>query len=519
MRNKENYKALRQFLKKRNVILESTPLSLFSLPERLQYVSFRCEICKAIEKDVCVSNLKRRKGKSICQNCKNRFDYSLPNIIQVIESAGGKYISAKVKKCDRRNSLIKYICPCREPVEKRAQDAKRTPGGCGACRGKKISESQRQWNLELCQQMAQERGGRCLSTNEPKSADSKLTWQCSLRHASWRASISSIKHQGTWCSTCGSGRRERTIRALLEAAFETSFPSTYPDYLHGLELDCTSIKLGFAVEVQSRFHLRSEQKKRDKKKKELCKGNIQLLEFWPRSENDSLEKLRENLATLLEFNNIKPLNNVRTVAVDLTDIYDVAKNPAFQKFSLIVEDKGATFNSGEWMGVSKNINVQVHPGDKPWNASPASVNKGRWCPCKKCANNAKKDVSDIKKELAKKGWKLGPIVTYKNAHHNLNFICPNGHPVSRSWNKLISKKYSCKECRLAIDRSNNLNLFKSRMEARSLQIEKIHSDTWQGQNNTIVTARHAACGDRDTILAILWLSRKKCAGCNEYFSS
>ena len=55
-------------------------------------------------------------------------------------------------------------------------------------------------NIEQVHKLAQERGGKCLST-EYINSKTKLWWKCKRGHA-WEAEPSNVKH-GTWCPECG----------------------------------------------------------------------------------------------------------------------------------------------------------------------------------------------------------------------------------------------------------------------------------------------------------------------------
>lgn len=55
-------------------------------------------------------------------------------------------------------------------------------------------------SLDDCQQAAEKRGGRCLST-EYKNANCKVQWRCKYGHI-WEASLSKVK-QNRWCKICG----------------------------------------------------------------------------------------------------------------------------------------------------------------------------------------------------------------------------------------------------------------------------------------------------------------------------
>ena len=91
--------------------------------------------------------------------------------------------------------------------------------------------------------------------------------------------------QGTWCPICSQGKTERLARKAIERVFNKEFPSTWPKFLNGLQLDCYNEELGIALEYQGEQHFKyvkyfhgsvkefKKQLERDKRKKELCEEN------------------------------------------------------------------------------------------------------------------------------------------------------------------------------------------------------------------------------------------------------
>jgi len=61
-------------------------------------------------------------------------------------------------------------------------------------------------NIEVCQEAAKLKGGKCLSKNY-LGARVPLWWQCKLEHPKWTATPSRIINNQTWCPTCWSQRR------------------------------------------------------------------------------------------------------------------------------------------------------------------------------------------------------------------------------------------------------------------------------------------------------------------------
>lgn len=192
---------------------------------------------------------------------------------------------------------------------------------CNACREKKRKpkgERKRRTKvtLEVCQALAQEKGGVCLS-DEYKNNSTKMKWRCAEGHEfmmrynhtqrghwcptckgikignmsrltidvchkaatdcggeclsdvylngktkmkwrcaeghEWMAAYEKIK-QGRWCPTCAGGRSENIVRETLEAKTEEKWPKQRPKWLDGLELDGYCKELNTAFEYQGRQH-------------------------------------------------------------------------------------------------------------------------------------------------------------------------------------------------------------------------------------------------------------------------
>lgn len=70
--------------------------------------------------------------------------------------------------------------------------------------------------IELCQKIAEERGGECLSTKYENNR-SLMKWQCSKGHE-WKATMSNIS-RGKWCAIC-KGVKKHTIEKCQRIAEE-----------------------------------------------------------------------------------------------------------------------------------------------------------------------------------------------------------------------------------------------------------------------------------------------------------
>ena len=83
---------------------------------------------------------------------------------------------------------------------------------CDACRASKVKIT-----LDMCKQVAESKGGECLST-EYKNANATMEWKCSEGHQ-WKTKFSHIKN-GTWCKKCVSISQRLTIEDCKQFADE-----------------------------------------------------------------------------------------------------------------------------------------------------------------------------------------------------------------------------------------------------------------------------------------------------------
>ena len=111
--------------------------------------------------------------------------------------------------------------------------------------------------LEALHKIAKSRGG-ILKSTEYKNSVSKLHWMCSLGHE-WHAAASNVKRNGSWCPQCSSFLNERLCRTAFEQIFQHSFAPAWPEWLrtnegNKLQLDGYNETLRIAFEYQGRQH-------------------------------------------------------------------------------------------------------------------------------------------------------------------------------------------------------------------------------------------------------------------------
>eukprot|EP00439_Symbiodinium_sp_Y106_P054859 s693_g7.t1 len=163
-------------------------------------------------------------------------------------------------------------------------------------------------------------GGRCLAKSY-KDAFQKLLWECRVGHH-WEASASTVLHGKSWCPECATTwRTEAEIRSILETIFHPAgFPSCYPSFLKGLQLDGYCPNLFLAFEYQGEQHYDPEnyfhfgdtasfhsQQRRDARKVELCRDAGVRLLIIPFFVNDKRTFVLTSLLQWFSWAQIAPL--------------------------------------------------------------------------------------------------------------------------------------------------------------------------------------------------------------------
>lgn len=106
--------------------------------------------------------------------------------------------------------------------------------------------------------IAELRGGKLIS-EKYHGAMAKYLWECGERHR-WEASANSIINSNSWCPTCSSGTNERVCRKVFELLFGVDFKKRKPKWLHlnnsksRLELDGYAEETGVAFEYHGQQH-------------------------------------------------------------------------------------------------------------------------------------------------------------------------------------------------------------------------------------------------------------------------
>lgn len=111
--------------------------------------------------------------------------------------------------------------------------------------------------IKQMRDIAKRRGGKCLSKTY-HNVKSKLIWKCAAGHV-WHTTPDKIL-RGAWCPTCAQGSGERTCRYIFSKIFGQEFPKKRLSFLlnsrgNPMELDgyCEKLKIAFEYHGQQHY--------------------------------------------------------------------------------------------------------------------------------------------------------------------------------------------------------------------------------------------------------------------------
>lgn len=429
------------------------------------------------------------KMGSWCPICAGKLppDMAIESLKKLALEKGGRclsneYIDAKTKlrwRCAKNHEW--YAIP----------DSIRRGTWCSICANNSpISAEIAQARLAELQELARERGGRCLSEIYT-GTDTKMKWRCAEGHE-WEAKADHIK-DGHWCPNCSTGIMERVCRTLLEKMTDKKFPKVRPGWLIGgsgrkMELDGYSEKLSLAFEYQGEQHFkyiahfhreRNTLKKRlsdDKLKRRLCKKNgVMLLEI---PYTIDLAKISNYLFIALKKLKIKNLKPVKFDSVSFDSLG--VRNPKYlDEMRRIAEARGGKCLSRVYLNNNTKMKWKCSAGHE-WEAVPSSIKVGSWCPI--CLGKVSPDVAleSLKKlALVKGGHCLS--AKYINSSTKLRWRCKEGHEWNAAPNNIRSHSW-CPICSNKIRGPKRLGLKQMMEVAKSrggvcIATEYINSDT------------------------------------------
>jgi len=239
--------------------------------------------------------------------------------------------------------------------------------------------------LKEVRKLAKKNGGECLS-KVYKSSTTKIPWKCSNGHT-WEATPHNVRN-GSWCPYCG-GNVKLTIEEMRKIAKSRGGECLSTEYVN---------------------------------------KNTKLL--WKCSEGHTWEAIPDNVKrgtwcpTCFERKRGKSLK--------LT----------IEEMQKIAESHGGECLSAEYMDSKTKLLWKCTKGHT-WEARPANVKNGSWCPY--CAGKARRTIEEMRKIAENRGGEC-LSVEYVNTNIKLLWKCSKGHTWEATPNNVKYNDSWCPFC-------------------------------------------------------------------------
>lgn len=354
-----------------------------------------------------------------CIDCQR---FNPEELYKIIEEKGGKLLSFEWENVQ---SVIKIQCENGHIWETKINNVKNTKRWCKQCQYLTIEEMQ---------EIAKQRGGKCLSENYI-NRKTKLLWECRYGHQ-WKAVPFSIKN-GSWCPNCNESTGEVLSREIFNYLFEKPFIKVRPKWLtterNGrMELDgyCKELKIAFEYngaqhyKFISQFHSEEQtfelQKQKDEERRIKCQNQGIILIEIPYTVKTS------DLYSYI----YKECKNRQLPIIKHEDDFDISQleNYYNQNQSKIEECKRmARERQGECLSeiYINNLSLLKWKCDKGhiFETTFSVIQQGSWC---KYCNLNKPTIDDVQ-EYAKENNGICLSSEYKDNNTLMNWECKNGH--------------------------------------------------------------------------------------------
>ena len=346
------------------------------------------------------------------------------------------------------HTKLKWRCSCGHVWEAKPNNIKNGQW-CRKCSIEQGLSKRRIAGLEACRELARERGGECVSTCY-RNSGTPLEWRCADGHE-WFASLSTVKHQGSWCPTCSAGLGERITRTYFEQLLGVPFPKRRPRWLtnsrgNQMELDGYSRSLAIAFEHQGEQHYSTrlpfarsgeqlaQRRLDDARKEELCAQRKILLVVIPEvprlTPPDALPAL---IRTALLSSDI-PLNPAVRERLQAFETIEVLHQEAYRVewltvFRDIAKSRNGTLVSTSYLGMYEKLSFRCHENHLFEAAALNIIHNDTWCP--KCGN--KRAATKLLKPLIALQRlahnKRGRLLSQESmgAHKKHVWVCADGH--------------------------------------------------------------------------------------------
>ena len=293
---------------------------------------------------------------------------------------GGKCLSTEYIN---RDTKMKWQCKEGHIWEVAYNNISKSRSWCPEC-GIISSANKRRGDITECHKIANEKGGKCLST-EYINNNTKMKWECGDGHI-WETTFTHIKSSQSWCPKC-SGHNEITIKDCEISANEREGLCLSNEYIVGKKIKW---KCGEGHEWESLF----------------SRANPQWCPYCSGKFN--------NITTLEEYAN----------------------------------ERGGKCLSVEYINSNTKMKWECREGHIWDSSFGHMKSQKSWCPkCGKisCANKRRSNITECHKIANEKGGKC-LSTEYINSHTKMKWECGDGHEWDSSFGHIKNSESWCPKC-------------------------------------------------------------------------
>ena len=313
-------------------------------------------------------------------------DLMIEELQEIASQRGGKCLSSKYI-----NARTKLEWECKEGHEWEATYHNIKKGHwCPKC-AKEVG-LKRRLTIEEMQEVAKQRGGKCLST-EYKDIHTKLKWECKEGHV-WEATPANIR-KDQWCPKCGAKergeKRKLTIEEMQDIARQRDGKCLSAEYINSdtkLEWQC---KEGHEWEATPSSIKSGRWCSKCANKETGLKRRLTIEEM------QDIARQRSGKCLSTEYHNAKTKLRWECKEGHLWEATaahikngtwcpDCGAKEAGLKLRLTIEEmqdiarqRGGKCLSAEYINSDTKLEWQCKEGHE-WEATPSSIKRGTWCP-------------------------------------------------------------------------------------------------------------------------------------------
>ena len=305
---------------------------------------------------------------------------------------------------------------------------------------------QHKTKLEIIQEIAIKKEGRCLS-DKYLGIEDKLTFECSKGHK-WNATANSIKLKGSWCGTCaGTGRLN--IEDMHQVANERGGSCLSKKYVNSrtkLNWQCSEGHKWSAMPGSVRHGAWCKEcsgtnpySLKDIKKMAEERGGLCKSESYSGAHTNLLWKCSEGHTWKATPNSIRRGSWCKTCS---REIMAQKQRLSIDDMQKIAKERGGKCLSILYKNNQTKLEWECDKGHK-WRAIPANIrNHGKWCP--ECSGNARLTIEDMHLIAKERGGKC-LSQKYINSITKLDWKCAKGHEWSAVPSSIKSGTW-CRKC-------------------------------------------------------------------------